>query len=313
MVAPATTGQYVLQKTDGLKYKLVLASAAIPQPKATEVLVKIHAVSLNFRDVMMPDGTYSYPWSFKPDVVAASDMAGEIVALGAERVCANFTSDHVFGEATASSSTASSVAASTACWRSTGSCPRMDDTPCAAVTAYNCLMGSNPIKGGDFVLVQGTGGVSIFGLQLAVASGAVVAKALGATHLINYKTTPDWDAEVMKVTGGEGVQHVIETGGLSTIMKSMDCVAWGGTVDLVGASDYLKTGNNVPFYIPGRSINLRRIMIGSRTQFEDMNKLISAAKIKPVVDKVFDFEHAAEAYEHLRGRKHVGKVVIKVA
>ena len=118
--------------------------------------------------------------------------------------------------------------------------------PCAAVTAYNALLGPNPLKGGDVVLVQGTGGVSIFGLQLAVASGATViatsssdkkleiAKKLGATHVINYKTTPDWDQEVLKLTGGRGVDHIIEVGGPGTIMKSMNAIRYGGSVHVIG-------------------------------------------------------------------------------
>ena len=119
--------------------------------------------------------------------------------------------------------------------------------PCAALTAYNALLGSaNKLKGGDVVLVQGTGGVSIFGLQIAVASGATViatsssdkklevAKKLGASHLINYKTTPDWDKEVLKITGGRGVDHVIEVGGPGTIMKSVNCTRYGGSIDVIG-------------------------------------------------------------------------------
>ena len=119
--------------------------------------------------------------------------------------------------------------------------------PCAAVTAYNALLGGKPtLKGGDIVLVQGTGGVSIFGLQLAVASGATViatsssdeklktAKELGAKYLINYKTTPDWDQEVLKLTGGRGVDHIIEVGGPGTIMKSMNAIRYGGSVHVIG-------------------------------------------------------------------------------
>ena len=118
--------------------------------------------------------------------------------------------------------------------------------PCAALTAYNALMGPNPLKGGDTVLVQGTGGVSIFGLQLAVASGATViatsssdkkleiAKKLGAAHVINYKTTPDWDKEVLKLTGGRGVDHVVEVGGPGTLLKSVNALRYGGSINVIG-------------------------------------------------------------------------------
>ncbi|KAH9920831.1 NAD-P-binding protein [Epithele typhae] len=321
MAVPTTMKEYRI--ADGLN-KLSLTSSPVPQLKATEVLVKIHAVSLNYRDLLTVDGNSLS--ATKKYIIPGSDTAGEIVALGAEvagwtageRVCANFTSDHIFGEANnviIKSVLSGGVDGVLMEYRAlpAHSLVRIPEhlsyeegstLPCAAVTAYNCLMGSSPIKGGDVVLVQGTGGVSIFGLQLAVASGAVViatsssdeklkvAKTSGAVHLINYKTTPDWDAEVMKVTGGEGVKHAIDVGGNDTVLKSLNCTAWGGVVNLVG---------------------ILGITIGSRTQFEDMNRLISAAKIKPLVDKVFDFEHVADAYDHPRSQKHVGKVVIKVS
>ncbi|TFL05182.1 hypothetical protein BDV98DRAFT_610783 [Pterulicium gracile] len=172
--------------------------------------------------------------------------------------------------------------------------------PCAGVTAYNALLGSKPTKGGDYVLVLGTGGVSLFALQIAVASGAVViatsssnekpkfaSKWAQPRYLINYtKTTPNWDEEVLRITNGRGVDHVIEVGGSGTLIKSVNSIRIGGSVDVMG---FLSS------------------------MFQDFNCLITAHKIKPVVDKVFDFEQAVGAYQHLASQKHIGNVIIKVA
>ncbi|KZS99981.1 NAD(P)-binding protein [Laetiporus sulphureus 93-53] len=196
---------------------------------------------------------------------------------------------------------------------------------CAAVTAYNALMGSIPMKGGDTVLVQGIGGVSIFGLQFAVALGATViatsssdqkleiAVNLGAHHLINYKKMPDWDKEVMKITNGRGVDHILEVGGAGTLVKSTNSVRYGGTINLIGTLAGAGDVISVPRGLHSRAAFLRGILIGSHTQFEAMNRLISANGIKPIVDKVFSFEDAIAAYEHLESQKHVGKVVIRVS
>ncbi|KAH9911900.1 NAD(P)-binding protein [Fomitopsis serialis] len=207
--------------------------------------------------------------------------------------------------------------------------------PCAAVTAYNALLGANPLKGGDTVLVLGTGGVSIFGLQIAVASGATViatsssdnklevAKQLGAKHVINYKKTPDWEEEVFRITGGRGVDHVIDVGGAGTINKSLASTRYGGTVSVIG---FVGGSEDVRIMFelrstrlaPGASIVLRGalvrgILIGSRTQFEALVRLINATGLKPVVDKVSPFEETRGAYEHLESRQHVGKVCVQVA
>ncbi|PIL25831.1 hypothetical protein GSI_11584 [Ganoderma sinense ZZ0214-1] len=198
--------------------------------------------------------------------------------------------------------------------------------PCAAVTAYNALLGgSRKLKGGDTVLVQGTGGVSIFGLQLAVASGATViatsssdkkleiAKKLGAKHLINYKTTPNWEEEVLKATDGRGVDHVLEIGGAGTITKSAKSMAFGGNLAVIGFVARPGDVSMLPMLVLGRASNMRGILVGSRTQFEDMNRLIEAVNLKPVVDKTFGFEHLRDAYGYLESQQHVGKVVVKVA
>lgn len=200
--------------------------------------------------------------------------------------------------------------------------------PCAAVTAYNALLsGLHPLKGGDTVLVEGTGGVSIFALQFALASGAVpivltssaakvtAVRKLGAEHVINYKEVPNWEEEVLRLTDGRGVDHVVEVSGTETLGKAIKCTRYGGSINAVGFVTGVDPGPETNVYILSlmKALVLRGILVGSRTQFEDMNRLISARKIKPVVDKVFPFDELVDALKYLESQKHVGKVVVKIA
>jgi len=344
MRMPTTTREYRLPKTDGF-HDLTLTEASVRPPKPTEVLVKVHAVSLQFRDLIIAKGQYAL--GQKDNVVPGSDMAGEILAVGdavtgwavGDKVCANFSVDHIFGDVTEETKLsglggpidgvlteykilpAHSLVKIPDGW----SYIEASTLPCAAVTAYNALLGPNPLKGGDTVLVLGTGGVSIFGLQIAVASGATViatsssdnklalAKKLGATHVINYKTTPDWEKEVLRITGGRGVDHVIEVGGAGTINKSLASTRYGGTVSVIGFVAGAGDMSTLPGVILGRAALVRGILIGSRTQFEDLVRLINTAGLKPVVDKVFAFEETRAAYEYLESQQHVGKVCVQVA
>ncbi|KAI0350994.1 NAD-P-binding protein [Trametes cingulata] len=342
---PQKTREYHLPKVDGF-HNLTLIEAPIPELKSTEVLVKVHAVSLQYRDLTVAWGTYPLG-ELKKNLVPCSDMAGEIIALGDEvkgwsigdRVCSNFATDHIFGDPTEENKATGLGAPIDGVLTEYKVLPahtlvsipehlsyeEASTLPCAAVTAYNALLGPTPLKGGDTVLVQGTGGVSIFGLQLAVASGATViatsssdeklkiAKELGAAHTINYKTTPNWDEEVLKITKGRGVDYVIEVGGSGTIMKSVNCVRYGGTVSLIGFVTGRGDVSELPVKVIDKAINMRGILIGSRQLFENMNRLISARKLRPVIDKVFKFEEARSAYEYQASQKHVGKVVIKVS
>ncbi|KAI0632997.1 NAD-P-binding protein [Trametes polyzona] len=348
MSIPQKTREYRLPKVDGF-HNLTLTEAPIPTLKATEVLVKVHAVSLQYRDLDVARNTY--PQSQKENPVPGSDCAGEIVALGSEaaeaghwrvgdRVCSNFAVDHIYGEATEEIKasglgapidgvlTEYKVLPAHALVRIPEhlSYEEASTLPCAAVTAYNALLGGpNPLKGGDTVLVQGTGGVSIFGLQLAVASGATViatsssdeklkiAKSLGAAYTINYKKTPNWDEEVLKITNGKGVDHIVEVGGPATLIQSVNAIRYGGTISIIGYVAGQGDVSKLPVKILSKAVVVRGILIGSRTQFENMNRLISAVKMKPVIDKVFAFEYLRDAYEYLASQKHVGKVVVKVS
>jgi NADPH:quinone reductase-like Zn-dependent oxidoreductase len=193
--------------------------------------------------------------------------------------------------------------------------------PCAAVTAWHALVGEGQLKSGDTVLVQGTGGVSIFALQLARLGGARVivtsssdeklAKAmkLGASDGINYKTTPDWDKRVRELTG-VGADYIIEVGGAGTLTQSMKCIKGGGQISLIGVLTG-GTGTINPLPILMRNIRVQGIFVGSREMFEAMNRSIALHKMKPVVDRVFPFSEAVEAYRYMDTGAHFGKVAVR--
>jgi len=342
---PAKARQYFLPKLDGV-HNLTIREFDVPQPKANEVLVKVRAVSLNYRDLIIADGTY--PGPKHENRVPCSDMAGEVVAVGSDvktwavgdRVCANFSQEHHHGDITPESANTALGGSWEGVLTEYRAFPadslvrvpkhltyeEASTLPCAALTAYNALHGPTPLKGGDWVLVQGTGGVSIFGLQIAAASGANViatsssdtkleqAKKLGAQYTINYKKTPDWEKEVLEITGGRGVDHIIEVGGPGTLTKSLDAVRMAGWVHVIGFLAGAQADvSAVPLKTLFKAAMVRGILIGSRSQFEDMNRLFSAREIHPVVDRVFDFEQAQEAYKYLESQKHIGKIVIKVS
>jgi NADPH:quinone reductase-like Zn-dependent oxidoreductase len=193
--------------------------------------------------------------------------------------------------------------------------------PCAGVTAWNALTIGRQVKPGDIVLVLGTGGVSILALQIALAAGATVvvtsssdeklsrARALGASVGINYRTTPEWGKAVVEATKGHGADIVVEAGGAGTLQKSIEALALNGAISLLGV---LTQGTIVPHPLMAKAGTLRGLLVGSRALFEDLNTAIEANKIKPVIDKVFPFEQAVEAYQYQASQQLFGKVVITV-
>lgn len=204
--------------------------------------------------------------------------------------------------------------------------------PCAALTAWNALYGLVPIRPGQTVLLQGTGGVSTFGLQIAHAAGATTivtsssddkllkAKQLGATHTINYRQNPDWAAEVKRITNGHGVDHIIEVGGTLTLQASFDAIAMHGLIhcvghitnpDPLGAGKDLR-GPDAAFLALDRLCIVRGVVVGSKEQLQDMLECFQAKSIRPVIDSVFDFGKTRDAYEHLWSATHTGKVVIRM-
>lgn len=199
--------------------------------------------------------------------------------------------------------------------------------PCAGVTAWNSLYGSRSLRPGDTVLTQGTGGVSIFALQFALAGGAETIattsskekelwlKEFGAHHVINYKEDPNWGETARQLSlDQQGVNYVIEIGGPKTMQQASKATALGGEVSIIGRRS-VETGNQdvSPWDPHSAGHGARRILVGSRMQFEEMNRAIQVNKIRPVIDKTFSFAEAKDAFQYLGDQKHMGKVVIKVA
>lgn len=324
---------------------LKLVEDKVPQLESDQVLVKIYAVALNFHDLHIALGTLRTPPI--PNVIPLCDMSGQIIALGStvkglklgDRVSASRVWDHIHGEFKAHMLPTISgnrcdgmlteykvlpvhalVAIPDHLTYEEGAC-----LPCSGVTAWTCLHGPRPVKGGDYVLVQGTGGVAVFAIQFAAACGAnvivvsssdaklEVAKSLGAHHLINYNKTQNWDEEVKRITCGEGVDHIIEIGGPGTLSRSVKSISFGGYIHAVGFVN--ETGGehiDITRAAMAMAFTVRGIFVGSVAAFRDMNRLVSSRKLKPVVDKVFRFEEAIDAYDYLASQKHIGKVVIKV-
>jgi NADPH:quinone reductase-like Zn-dependent oxidoreductase len=322
--------------------ELKISERPEPKPGAGQVVVKVRAVSLNFRDLMMVKGQYNP--KLKMPMVPCSDAAGEVIAAGegvtrvktGDRVCGIFMQGWVGGDVneaiarTALGGAIDGVLAESVALSEEGVVPIPEHLsfeeaatlPCAAVTAWHALVTEGKIRAGDTVLTLGTGGVSTFALQFGVASGARVittsshdeklarTKSMGAWETINYKSTPDWEERVRKLTGG-GVDHVVEVGGSGTLAKSLRAARMGGTVSVIGALSG-GAGEVSPLPILMKSLRLQGIFVGSREMFEAMNRAIVAHKIRPVVDRMFPFEEVRDAMRCMASGAHFGKIVIKV-
>ena len=323
--------------------ELKLAERPDRAPGFGQVAIKVRAVSLNFRDLMVAKGQYNP--KLKMPMVPCSDAAGEVTAIGegvtrvkpGDRVCGIFMQGWLSGEVneaaarTAMGGNIDGVLAESIVLSQDGVVPipehlsfeQAATLPCAAVTAWNALVIRGQVRAGDTVLILGTGGVSIFALQFGVISGARViatsssdekltrTKSMGAWEAINYKTTPDWEERVRKLTG-MGVDHVVEVGGTGTLMKSLRAVRMAGTVSVIGALSGGAPSDISPVPILMKSIRVQGIFVGSREMFESMNRAIVAHRLMPVVDRVFEFDQAREAMHYMESGAHFGKVVIKV-
>src|ERR1700742_1225019 len=322
-----------------------LAKADIPEPKPghRQVKVKVAACSINFRDLGIVRGTYRMP--SKENVVPLSDGAGEVVEIGSgvtwvkvgDKVAGNFFARWPGGEpppdvqSTALGGASDGMLAEYVVLEEEGtvkipshlSLEEGATLPCAAVTVWHAMMEHAKLIAGQTVLLQGTGGVSVFGLQLGHAMGMQTiitsssdeklanAKALGATHTINYKTTPDWDKAAVESTGGRGVDHVVEVGGAGTFAKSFGAIRIGGKISMIGNLSGPATELN-PGMIMAKRANIQGISVGSTQMFEAMNRAIATNRIKPVIDKVFGFGDVKAAYQHMASGAHFGKIVIRV-
>lgn len=338
---PTTQKQYQLHKS-GNGFTMKLADAPVKQPGANEVLVRVHATSLNRRDVMITKGFY--PVGDKTQLVPLSDGAGEVVAVGAnvkrvkvgDRVAGNFFQGWASGKpsamvgATALGGGVDGLLTQYATFSEEGvvtipahlSYEEGATLACAALTAWSGLVTRGRMQSGDFVLLQGTGGVAIFGLQFAAASGAKPiitsssdrklerAKALGAVGTINYKTHPDWETPVREATGGRGADQILELGGAGTLAKSIASLGAGGHVALIGG--LAGFGGDIPAVgLIGRNATASGIMVGSREGFEAMNSFITQHKIKPVIDRTFEYADAQAAFDYMDAGSHFGKIVIR--
>jgi NADPH:quinone reductase-like Zn-dependent oxidoreductase len=314
-----------------------------PKPAHRQVLVKVKACSLNFRDFAIARGTYRM--GVRDNLIPLSDGAGEVAEIGAavtrvkvgDRVAGNFFQRWSGGEPSAESHKSAlgggidGMLAEYVVLEEDGvvkipahlSLEEGATLPCAAVTVWHAMMEHAKLKAGDTVLLQGTGGVSIFGLQFAKAMGirAVIisssdaklarAQSLGAAFGINYKTTPDWDKAAIEFTGDVGVDHVVEVGGAATLTRSFGALRSGGKITLIGGLSGGATELN-PGLIFSRRANVQGISVGSTQMFEAMNRAVEANAIKPVIDKVFPFAEAKAAYHHMASGAHFGKIVIRV-
>jgi NADPH:quinone reductase-like Zn-dependent oxidoreductase len=324
---------------DGLK----VAERPMPKPGHGEVLVRVHATSLNYRDLATAKGAASR--GIKLPRIPLSDGAGEVAEIGpgvtrvkvGDRVAAIFMQTWIAGPPrdsygrSALGGAIDGMLAEYVVLHENGlvhipaymNYAEAASLPCAAVTSWNALVtGEGRLKSGQTVLVMGTGGVSIFALQFARIHGARViatsssdAKlkrlaAMGAADLINYKTTPTWDKRVLELTGGEGVDHVVEIGGAGTLGKSLSAVKMGGQVSLIGILGGAGEVNPMPVLF--KSVCLKGIFVGSREMFEDMNRAMAVNDVHPVIDRTFAFEETREAYRYLESGAHFGKVCINI-
>ena len=340
--AAETTRQYQLQPQEK-GFRLVLKTVTLPEPGPGQVLVKVHAASLNRRDVYMLQG--SYPAGDLNGRVPLSDGAGEVMATGpgvsrfkkGDRVVGIFFTqwiDGKFSPQALASARGGQVDGmlSEKILADENSLVAIPDNltyeeaatlPCAGVTAWNGLFKTGNLKAGDYVLLEGTGGVSILGLQLAVAAGAKPiitsssdaklkrAMELGAVATVNYRTHGDWEKQVMAATSGRGVDQVLEVGGKDTLPKAFSSLAFGGHIALIGLLSGFPT--QVPAgMVLQRSAGIDGIYVGSRADFEALNAFISSHNVKPLVDKVFSFDDAEKAFKFMDGGKLFGKVVIRM-
>lgn len=309
-----------------------------------EVLVKVHALSLNYRDLMVVRGEYNPRARFP--VVPLSDAAGEVVEIGegvtkwkaGDRVCAVYAPGWIDGETSAEKAktalgggaTVDGVASEFVKFDEQGlvkipgdlSFEEAATLPCAAVTAWNALAVSGKLKAGETVLTLGTGGVSVFAVQFAKLFGArVIAtsssdeklskiKELGADDTINYKVRQDWERAVFEITGKAGADHVVEVGGAGTLARSVKAVRHAGHVAVIGVLSKGFDFDPTPVLMKG--IRMQGIFVGSRRMFEDMNKAVEENGLRPVIDKTFEFAEMKEAMRYMESGAHFGKVVVTI-
>lgn len=339
---PETYREYRLTRGDGID-RLAWA----PRPRRAlapdEVRVRLRAVALNHRDVMVANGTSGMPGVA---VVPASDGAGDVIEVGSavtahrvgDRVIASFfpdwidgpMNDDVTGRALGGSTDgvlAEEVVLPEHAWLAA---PRHMDyveaatLPCAGVTAWHALFGLDSLPAGATVALLGTGGVSIWALQLAKAAGFRVlltssdaakrqaVRALGADGTVDYRATPDWGRALRDLAGTAGIDRVLDIGGPDTLAQSLAAVRTGGSVAVIGRLTGTAPASFDPAQLFGGGKRLLGLMVGSRALAQDLVRFTEAHDLHPVVDRVFDFDDAPAAYRYLETGRHLGKVVVAI-
>jgi NADPH:quinone reductase-like Zn-dependent oxidoreductase len=311
-----------------------------PRPGPGQILLRVAAASLNYRDLLMVAGRYN-PKQPLP-LIPCSDGVGVVEELGpnavrfspGDRVIPIFAQRWISGRPardTLRSTLGGPLDGTLAEWmvigetgavRAPGHLSDVEAAtlPCAAVTAWNAI---EPLRTGDTVLILGTGGVAVFALQLAVARGARAivlsssdekrtrATELGATHTLNYRTVPEWGKTVREMTDGRGVDVVVEVGGAGTLSQSLAATGFGGQISVIGNL----TGASLELDLISvfmRRIRLQGILVGSRESFEQLNRTVEEHELRPVVDRVFDLDGVREAFSYMRSGVHLGKICVEV-
>jgi len=333
----------VIEIRDGFGLdRLTVAERPEPRPGPGQVLLRMRAASLNYRDLLTVRGQYN-PKQPLP-LVPCSDGAGEVVAVGegvsraavGDRVATLFAQGWLSGEPDREKLRSTlggpldGTLAELMVLDQNGVVPvphHLSDEeaatlPCAAVTAWSALTTPGPVGAGDVVVAQGTGGVSVFALQLARLLGARVivtsssdeklerARELGAWETIHYVERPDWGREVRKLTGGRGADLIVEVGGAGTLAQSLDAVRIGGRIALIGVlSGTAAKIDVIPVLM--KQVRVQGLLVGHREGFEAMNRAVEQHELRPVVDRVFAFNEVRAALEHMAGGKHFGKICIR--
>jgi len=343
-VSSTTSREYAAYELTDYDLNAIKPAQRTSEPLGSkEVLVKMKAASLNYRDLLVASGRYR---KIALPRVPLSDGAGEVVEVGSAvsgfkpgmRVSPNFFTSWHSGAMCKEAIQCDQGAGVDGVLRQYAvydekalvripdhlSYEEASTLPCAALTAWNGLVENGQVKAGQTVLVMGTGGVSIFALQFALMSGAEVIatsssdeklerlKEMGAKHVVNYKKNPDWEKQVVKFTRGLGVDHVIEVGGAGTLEKSAISAKIGGHISLIGVLADPTAQSNHAVHLLMKGVKLQGVFVGSVEMYERMNAAISAHKMKPVIDKTFEAENVVEALRYMESGAHFGKVVLKI-
>ena len=322
---------------------LKLSTRPEPKPGAGEVLLRVKASSLNYRDLLVPDRGYG-SFTGELPLIPLSDGAGEVVQVGdsvtrfrtGDRVLPCFQQGWIAGQPSLERMTRTlggpvdGTMAELMClpeWGLVKAPAHLTDLeaatlPCAALTAWSALVTYESLGPGAKVLVQGTGGVALFALQIARLLGAHVtvisssdekiakARALGADAAINYARTPEWGKATREITGGAGYDHIVELGGEKTLPQSLLCIRPGGTLSMIGVLSGGSLTGQLGRVVT-RQVRLQGVTVGHRDGFEAMVRAFEQHRVKPVLDKVFEFEALKEAMAYLKSGAHFGKVCLR--